>query len=44
MQKRKYTNEPYFTHPFAVAKIIKSLGYSEDAVCAALLHDTVENC
>jgi len=43
-QFRKYTNEPYINHPMAVAEIIKSLGYSEEIVSAALLHDVVEDC
>jgi hypothetical protein len=40
--KRK-SGEPFFTHPIAVALIL--LGYCEDqdAVAAALLHDTVED-
>lgn len=42
-QRRKYTDDPYIVHPYAVAKIIESYGFDEDAVCAALLHDTVED-
>lgn len=42
-QFRKYTNEPYITHPVEVAKIVESVGGSVDMVCAALLHDTVED-
>lgn len=43
-QKRKYTGEPYVTHPVAVAKILmKYANPSVDMVCAALLHDVVED-
>ncbi len=42
-QKRKYTSEPYINHPIAVANIIQELGLHEDIVCAALLHDVVED-
>lgn len=43
-QKRKYTNEPYVNHPMRVALAI-SLLFPEDheAVCAALLHDVIED-
>lgn len=42
-QRRKYTNNPYIVHPYAVAKIVESYGFSQEAICAALLHDTVED-
>lgn len=42
-QFRKYTNEPYIVHPLAVAQIVLSLGLSEEAGAAALLHDVVED-
>ena len=42
-QKRKYTFGPYINHPIAVAKKVQDLGYHEDIVCAALLHDVVED-
>lgn len=42
-QKRKYTGEPYINHPVAVAKALSDLGYKEDVLCAALLHDVVED-
>ncbi len=41
-QKRK-TNEDYYIHPFNVAKIIISLGLDTQSICAALLHDVVED-
>lgn len=44
-QKRKYTGEPYWTHPVQVAQLFSSVvGHGdEDAVCAALLHDVIED-
>lgn len=40
----RYSGEPYITHPVAVAEIVTSLGLDTDSICAALLHDTVEDC
>lgn len=44
-QKRKYTGELYFNHCMEVAETIKQLALddSEDMICAALLHDTIED-
>lgn len=43
-QKRKYTNEPYWHHPVSVATIlIETCVFNIDMVCAAILHDTVED-
>lgn len=42
-QRRKYTGEPYINHPISVSNIIESLGLHEDLICAALLHDIVED-
>lgn len=41
-QTRK-SGEPYITHPLAVATILADLGMPESTLCAALLHDTVED-
>ena len=38
------SGEPYITHPIAVAEILAGLGLDSDSICAALLHDTVEDC
>ncbi len=38
------SGEPYISHPVAVAIIVVELGLDADSVCAALLHDTVEDC
>jgi (p)ppGpp synthase/HD superfamily hydrolase len=43
-QVRKYTGEPYISHPIEVAQLVASVLPDEDAVIAALLHDTVEDC
>jgi guanosine-3',5'-bis(diphosphate) 3'-pyrophosphohydrolase len=37
------SGDPYITHPLAVATIVAELGMEEPTVCAALLHDTVED-
>lgn len=42
-QTRKYTGEPYITHPEAVGDLVRVHGLSDTAVIAALLHDTVED-
>lgn len=42
-QKRKYTHEPYVLHPIMVMKLMQALDYDEDTLCAALLHDVVED-
>ena len=38
------SGEPYISHPLAVAEIVAGLELDTDSVCAALLHDTVEDC
>ena len=40
----RQTGEAYISHPVAVAEIVASLGLDTDSVCAALLHDTLEDC
>ena len=44
-QKRKYTGEPYYTHPQRVAEILQEVQYTlpEEAFAVALLHDVVED-
>jgi GTP pyrophosphokinase len=39
----RLSGDPYITHPLAVATILAGLGMSTDTLCAALLHDTVED-
>jgi len=41
-QKRK-SGEPYIIHPVAVAEILLDLGMDAPSLCAALLHDVVED-
>ena len=41
-QKRE-SGEPYIVHPVAVAYILLELGMDTDTICAALLHDVVED-
>ena len=41
-QQRK-SGDPYITHPLAVATILAELGMNHETLCAALLHDTVED-
>ncbi len=38
------SGDAYITHPVAVAEIVASLELDTDSICAALLHDTVEDC
>jgi GTP pyrophosphokinase len=41
---RRKSTEPYITHPLAVAMIVlKEIGLGENEICAALLHDVVED-
>ncbi len=40
----RLSGEPYVSHPVAVARIVAELGLDTDSICAALLHDTVEDC
>ncbi len=41
--QRRRSGEPYIIHPVAVAKILCDMGMDADSVCAALLHDVVED-
>ncbi len=40
----RVSGEPYISHPVSVAEIAAGLGLDTDSICAALLHDTVEDC
>ncbi len=40
----RVSGEPYISHPVAVAEILAGLELDTDSICAALLHDTVEDC
>lgn len=39
----RQSGEPYITHPLAVATIVAELRMDEDSICAALLHDVLED-
>ena len=38
------SGEAYISHPIAVAEIAAQMELDTDSICAALLHDTVEDC
>ena len=40
----RLSGEPYIMHPISVAEIVSTLGLDTDSICAAFLHDTVEDC
>jgi (p)ppGpp synthase/HD superfamily hydrolase len=42
-QVRKYTGEPYITHPVAVAQKVATVTTDVTMLCAALLHDVIED-
>lgn len=42
-QRRKYTNDPYFVHPKAVASLVSDHGGSDEMIAAAYLHDVLED-
>ena len=39
----RLSGEPYITHPLAVATIVAELGMGHHAVCAAILHDLIDD-
>ena len=43
-QVRKYTGQKYIVHPIEVMNIVASVPHTDAMLCAALLHDTVEDC
>lgn len=42
-QKRK-DGQPYVIHVVSVAYILEQLNFDSDTICAALLHDVIEDC
>lgn len=42
-QLRKYTGQPYVTHPIAVAELVATIPHTEEMVISAILHDTIED-
>lgn len=43
-QLRKGTKRPYIVHPIEVGDIVASITQDEEVICAAILHDTIEDC
>lgn len=43
-QVRKGTTRPFIQHPLEVGKIVSTLTDDEEVICAAILHDTIEDC
>lgn len=43
-QKRKGTNLPFIIHPLEVASIVAAMTTDEEMLCAAVLHDVLEDC
>ncbi|MDE6284880.1 MAG: HD domain-containing protein, partial [Bacilli bacterium] len=39
----RQSGDPYITHPLSVAFILAEMGADTDTICAALLHDTLED-
>lgn len=42
-QKRKNSNNNYIVHPIGVYKILEAVTTDENVLCAALLHDVIED-
>src|SRR5689334_20860403 len=40
---KRYSGEPYFTHPAATAKVLAELGMDAPTIAAGLLHDAIED-
>lgn len=43
-QMRKGTTRPFITHPLEVGEIVATMTDDEEVICAAILHDTIEDC
>ena len=43
-QVRKGTTRPFIMHPLEVGKIVATMTEDEEVICAAILHDTIEDC
>ena len=42
--QKRISGEDYIIHPIAVATIVYECQLDTDSICAAFLHDTVEDC
>ena len=43
-QVRKGTKRPFISHPLEVGRIVAGMTEDEEVICAAILHDTIEDC
>lgn len=43
-QFRKGTTRPFILHPLEVGKIVSTMTDDSEIICAAILHDTIEDC
>ena len=43
-QFRKGTKRSYIVHPIEVADIVTTMTRDQEVICAAVLHDTIEDC
>src|SRR4051812_13544735 len=41
--QKRMSGEPFFTHPFEIAKILATLGMDAETIAAGLLHDVLED-
>lgn len=41
--QKRYTGEPYISHPIEVARILAQLKMDAECICAAILHDVIED-
>ena len=41
--QKRYSGEEFYFHPVSVAYIVYTLGMDTESICAALLHDAVED-
>ena len=41
--QRRLSGEPYITHPLAVARTLGEMGLDAESLCAAILHDVIED-
>ena len=41
--QRRRSGDPYISHPISVAIILAGMGMDSDCICAALMHDVVED-